>query len=136
MAAVMMIACSNKIPQIPTHLSKEGLDFLAKCLDRNPAKRWTAEELLSHPFVSRHLERENLRKVDFDSPKSILDVRNHEDGSDSDQPECVDGCGFFRRISFSKRHGCKGKKMNKKSRKQLVEGDLASSGNWVTVRSG
>ena len=136
MAAVMMIACSNKIPQIPTHLSKEGLDFLAKCLDRNPAKRWTAEELLSHPFVSRHLERENLRKEDFDSPKSIQDVRNHEDGSDSDQPECVDGCGFFRRISFSKRHGCKRKKMNKKSQKQLVEGDLASSGNWVTVRSG
>ena len=131
----MMIACSNKVPKIPSHLSKEALDFLAKCLDRNPAQRWTAEELLSHPFVSRNSGQEYLRKEDFDSPKSVLGVGNHEVDSDSDESQCVQGCGFFGRISFSKKHRSNRKKTDKKSQKQLVEGDLASSGNWVTVRS-
>ena len=128
----MMIACSNKVPKIPSHLSKEASDFLAKCLDRNPAQRWTAEALLSHPFVSRNSAQENLRKEDFDSPN----VGNHEVDSDSDESQCVQGCGFFGRISFSKKHRSNRKKTDKKSQKQLVEGDLASSGNWVTVRSG
>ena len=128
----MMTACSNKVPKIPSHLSKEVSDFLAKCLDRNPAQMWTTEELLSHPFVchpfvSRNSKQEYLRKEDFDSPKSVLDVGNHEVDSDSDESQCVQGCGSFGRISFSKKHRSNRKKMDKKSQKQLVEGDLASS---------
>ena len=132
----MTIGASIFDTKIPSHLSKEASDFLAKCLDRNPAQRWTAEELLSHPFVSRNSAQEYLRKEDFDSPKSVLDVGNHEVDSDSDESQCVQGCGSFGRISFSKKHRSNRKKTDKKSQKQLVEGDLASSGNWVTVRSG
>lgn len=38
-------------PPIPEKLSSEGRDFLERCLQRNPAQRPSAEELLQHPFL-------------------------------------------------------------------------------------
>ncbi|XP_050372808.1 mitogen-activated protein kinase kinase kinase 17-like [Argentina anserina] len=38
-------------PIIPSHLSDDAKDFLAKCLDIDASKRPTAEELLTHPFL-------------------------------------------------------------------------------------
>ncbi|KAM7481919.1 hypothetical protein LguiB_006502 [Lonicera macranthoides] len=43
---------SEEVPDMPAQMSEEGKDFLRSCLDRNPAKRWTAEMLLRHPFVT------------------------------------------------------------------------------------
>lgn len=51
MAAVLKIACSNETPEFPIHLSEEGLDFMANCLERNPKRSWTAKELLDHQFI-------------------------------------------------------------------------------------
>ncbi|KAL2457885.1 mitogen-activated protein kinase kinase kinase 20 [Abeliophyllum distichum] len=46
------IGCSHELPDIPSKASKEAKDFLKKCLIKNPKERWTADMLLSHPFLA------------------------------------------------------------------------------------
>ncbi|KAL3692907.1 hypothetical protein R1sor_006558 [Riccia sorocarpa] len=50
-AAMFKIGNSKELPAIPDTLSPEGKDFVRQCLQRNPAERPTAQELLDHPFV-------------------------------------------------------------------------------------
>ncbi|XP_011624929.1 mitogen-activated protein kinase kinase kinase YODA isoform X2 [Amborella trichopoda] len=50
-AAMFKIGNSKEIPTIPDLLSEEGKDFVRCCLQRNPADRPTAAQLLEHPFV-------------------------------------------------------------------------------------
>lgn len=38
--------------KMPKNSSKEALDFLYKCLDKDPAKRFNCEQLLRHPYFS------------------------------------------------------------------------------------
>ncbi|XP_010533654.1 PREDICTED: mitogen-activated protein kinase kinase kinase YODA isoform X2 [Tarenaya hassleriana] len=49
--AMFKIGNSKELPDIPDHLSEEGKDFVRQCLQRNPANRPMATELLDHPFV-------------------------------------------------------------------------------------
>ncbi|KAF2574845.1 hypothetical protein F2Q70_00001525 [Brassica cretica] len=49
--AMFKIGNSKDLPDIPNHLSEEGKDFVRKCLQRNPANRPTAAQLLEHAFV-------------------------------------------------------------------------------------
>ncbi|XP_049266927.1 cyclin-dependent kinase-like 4 [Rhipicephalus sanguineus] len=37
---------------IPAAVDTFGIDFLKKCLDKDPAKRWTCEQLLKHPYLA------------------------------------------------------------------------------------
>ncbi|XP_058076060.1 mitogen-activated protein kinase kinase kinase 17-like [Magnolia sinica] len=84
MAAVYKIACSDETPQLPPNFSVEGLDFLRKCLQRNPTSRWSSEELLSHPFVYENTSGKYSSKEYAYSPTSVLDDRGWEsDGSES-----------------------------------------------------
>ncbi|KAK9161956.1 hypothetical protein Syun_002858 [Stephania yunnanensis] len=49
---ISKLACTDhELPEIPSELSEQGKDFLAKCWQRDCSKRWTAEMLLNHPFV-------------------------------------------------------------------------------------
>ena len=38
-------------PPIDSKWSPEFQDFVNKCLDKDPARRWSAEKLLEHPFL-------------------------------------------------------------------------------------
>ncbi|WRX26411.1 Protein kinase domain - like 10 [Theobroma cacao] len=48
--AIKLLSLRN-LPKIPENLSSAGKDFLMKCFARDPSERWTADMLLSHPFL-------------------------------------------------------------------------------------
>ncbi|KAL1562959.1 mitogen-activated protein kinase kinase kinase 18-like [Salvia divinorum] len=64
-AALYRIAFSDDVPELPGWFSGEARDFVGKCLVRDARRRWTAAELLQHPF----LEEEATRW----SPTSVTD---------------------------------------------------------------
>ncbi|WCJ44182.1 Protein kinase superfamily protein [Euphorbia peplus] len=43
----------ERCPDIPSHVSNVAKDFLSRCLERNPWKRWSAVSLLRHPFITQ-----------------------------------------------------------------------------------
>ncbi|KAK4803790.1 hypothetical protein SAY86_003607 [Trapa natans] len=45
---------NSEPPQAPAAASLEFRDFVACCLQKDPSKRWTADQLLRHPFVLSH----------------------------------------------------------------------------------
>lgn len=51
-AAMHRIAFSGDVPEFPGNVSVEAVDFLGRCLRREPEERWSAEDLLRHPFVT------------------------------------------------------------------------------------
>ncbi|KAI4298924.1 hypothetical protein L6164_032432 [Bauhinia variegata] len=131
MAAILRIAQGNETPQFPTHFSNEGLDFLSKCLERDSAKRWTAEELLNHPFVSGN-SRRNSQKKHACSPASVLEVQGFNAGYDSDEPESLEENDFSTRnpLTWCRVEG------KATAMWPWEDSEFGSSGNWVTVRSG
>ncbi|RDY11785.1 Mitogen-activated protein kinase kinase kinase 18, partial [Mucuna pruriens] len=83
------IAYSSEVPEIPCFLSEEAKDFLGKCLRRNPQERWTASELLKHPF---------LGGVCYNSNKEVLE-------SNSSSPTSVLEQGFWTCVEESESFG-------------------------------
>lgn len=93
-SALHRIAFSTDLPELPSWMSEQGKEFLSKCLVRNPRERWTAAELLRHPFVvsSGSLDPQSTSSCDtnFDpvSPVTTLDqsfwelISDDEDVSD------------------------------------------------------
>ncbi|KAL6585261.1 Dual specificity mitogen-activated protein kinase kinase 4 [Orobanche minor] len=53
-ASLMCAICMSQPPEAPPSASPEFRDFIACCLQRDPAKRWTAGKLLRHPFISQY----------------------------------------------------------------------------------
>jgi serine/threonine protein kinase len=52
-ALMMRVLVYCEMPQIPSCLSEIGKDFVRKCLNREPSKRSTADELMMHPFIRK-----------------------------------------------------------------------------------
>ncbi|KAK4775228.1 hypothetical protein SAY86_010163 [Trapa natans] len=50
-ASLMCAICMSEPPEAPPTASPEFRDFIARCLQREPARRWTAAHLLGHPFI-------------------------------------------------------------------------------------
>ncbi|XP_057967758.1 mitogen-activated protein kinase kinase 5 [Malania oleifera] len=51
-ASLMWAICMSHPPTPPPTASRQLREFIACCLQREPAKRWTAVQLLQHPFIS------------------------------------------------------------------------------------
>ena len=51
--AIMYHIAQGDPPQLPTRdqLSDQGIDFLKKCVDRDPVRRASAVELLQHEWI-------------------------------------------------------------------------------------
>ncbi|MED6143121.1 hypothetical protein PIB30_003831 [Stylosanthes scabra] len=134
-ASVLRIANGDEIPQLPTHFSKEGLDFLTRCLERDPQKRFTAEELLHHPFLSRSSRRSCQQRQYAFSPTSVFEVHDFEDTCDVDDDDELESSRghekFSIRNSFSRHDRPVGI-----TAWQQEDSTLWSSGSWITVRSG
>lgn len=130
MAAMLKIAHGDGVPPFPTHFSRDGLDFLSRCLEREPKKRYTIEELLSHPFISGNSTRPSQKEY-ASSPPSVLEVQNFEDTHDLESPE---GNDFLTRNSFARYDIDEPKGTTIWQHEDSAP--VRSSGNWITVRSG
>lgn len=53
-ASLMCAICMSQPPEAPASASREFGNFIACCLQREPAKRWTAAQLLRHPFITQY----------------------------------------------------------------------------------
>ncbi|KAH7866912.1 hypothetical protein Vadar_026584 [Vaccinium darrowii] len=53
-ASLMCAICLSQPPEAPPTASREFREFIGCCLQRDPAKRWTAAELLRHPFITQN----------------------------------------------------------------------------------
>ncbi|CAD5336076.1 unnamed protein product [Arabidopsis thaliana] len=62
MSLLLRIGVGDEVPMIPEELSEQGRDFLSKCFVKDPKKRWTAEMLLNHPFVTVDVDHDVLVK--------------------------------------------------------------------------
>jgi len=51
--AIRVISRSPPPTLTKKEFSKNFRDFLTKCLDLEPSNRWTAEKLLTHPFLKK-----------------------------------------------------------------------------------
>lgn len=72
------IGYSGESPEIPSFLSDPAKDFLGKCLRRDARERWSASQLLGHPFLGElSCGSEEIKELHSDShsnsPTSILD---------------------------------------------------------------
>ncbi|WCJ37539.1 mitogen-activated protein kinase kinase kinase 17 [Euphorbia peplus] len=65
------IGFSDKLPELPKHLSEDAKDFMDKCLRRNPRERWTAKQLLNHSFLGKYRTQNSIWHSY--SPTSILE---------------------------------------------------------------
>ncbi|KAF2309139.1 hypothetical protein GH714_000785 [Hevea brasiliensis] len=52
-ATLMCAICFGDPPNLPEDASEEFRSFLECCLQKESSKRWTAAQLLSHPFVCK-----------------------------------------------------------------------------------
>lgn len=120
MAALLKISQGHEIPDFPKTFSPEGVDFLSRCLDRDPRRRWSSEMLLDHPW---------LRTGDVAlSPTSVLDVTAYDSDCHTDEEEEDADDEFVRtRMPFSM------KKLH--SRNVASEDHSEASDGWITVRS-
>ncbi|KAK4355227.1 hypothetical protein RND71_024198 [Anisodus tanguticus] len=74
-SALYRIGYSGDLPQLPNSLSNDARDFIGKCLMKFPKERWTAKQLLQHPFL-QCLESNSWKVEELKSdasPTSILD---------------------------------------------------------------
>ncbi|CAC5409888.1 MAP3K4 [Mytilus coruscus] len=53
---IMFKVGMGSIPSIPETLSYDGKDFVSHCLEPDPEIRWTAAQLIDHPFVKVQME--------------------------------------------------------------------------------
>ena len=123
MATMLRIATGDEVPEFPTYFSLEGRDFLAKCLERDPQKRWTSEELLQHPFLTQTTT--PVSKATALSPTSVFDVASYDD-DDSDYSSDDDDDEIESEIPRFSTKCCL------EDMKSALE---ESSDGWITVRT-
>ena len=48
------LVMSRKVPPFPKNISDSCKNFLHCCVQAKPSLRWTAKELLKHPFITKY----------------------------------------------------------------------------------
>ncbi|KAI8574034.1 hypothetical protein RHMOL_Rhmol01G0322900 [Rhododendron molle] len=69
------IGYSGELPELPAQLSELGRDFVDKCLRRNRVERWSCDQLLQHPFISKSAPHSSIT---YSSPRCVLDWSSSE----------------------------------------------------------
>ncbi|XP_043112187.1 STE20-like serine/threonine-protein kinase isoform X2 [Puntigrus tetrazona] len=69
----------------PSRWSPEFSDFLRKALDKNVDNRWSALQLLQHPFVSNVVDNKPLRELIAEAKAEVFE--EFEDGKEEEEEE-------------------------------------------------
>lgn len=79
------VGFSEESPAIPGFLSELGKSFLKKCLKRRPERRWTAAQLLQHPFLEGLSSLgKTVQESKLKSPTTVLEHGFWESAEDSE----------------------------------------------------
>jgi serine/threonine protein kinase len=57
------------------NFSNEFNSFIQSCLRKEPQERWTAKELLEHPFIRIAIDKRELKKIAKECKSSIENYR-------------------------------------------------------------
>ncbi|KQK05074.2 hypothetical protein BRADI_2g17830v3, partial [Brachypodium distachyon] len=120
-SAVRRIGYTDAVPEAPERMSPDAKDFLDKCLRRSAGERWTAAQLLEHPFLLAPVEQLKARWV---SPKSTLDAAMWEESDDADEDVSLDDDRTAERM-----------KALAKSCSVLPDWELSDDDGWIDVWS-
>ncbi|KAL6335806.1 hypothetical protein AAG906_039569 [Vitis piasezkii] len=71
-ASLMCAICMSQPPEAPVTASREFRDFISRCLQRDPAVRWSADKLLRHPFVLQSQRRRGQSQSQVHHPPQLL----------------------------------------------------------------
>ena len=52
---VLLISTDGALPTVPDRLSPAAKDFVYRCCERPPEKRWRASQLLEHEWITMHM---------------------------------------------------------------------------------
>ncbi|XP_022975725.1 mitogen-activated protein kinase kinase kinase 18-like [Cucurbita maxima] len=89
-SALYRIGFTGELPEAPRWLSERARDFVAKCLLKVPKERWTAKQLLEHPFLQEfdsesEIESSRMKTMNS-SPRCVLDQSFWDSMEDSKTP--------------------------------------------------
>ncbi|OUZ99996.1 Protein kinase domain [Macleaya cordata] len=124
-----MISCGRQSPTIPRGVSKDARDFIEKCLVRDPNLRWTAEMLLTHPFiVSNNQDDQEIEGVLVaDSSWGRIPQLVTDEHPDCSSP---DDCAVEREAESSVCSGCEFDGKNKRKTDDVEEEE-----EWLSILS-
>uniref|UniRef100_A0A5B6YIN9 mitogen-activated protein kinase kinase n=1 Tax=Davidia involucrata TaxID=16924 RepID=A0A5B6YIN9_DAVIN len=71
-ASLMIAICMSQPPAAPLTASREFRDFIGCCLQRDPARRWPAVQLLRHPFITQNPSGSNHNSQVQHQPHQLL----------------------------------------------------------------
>ncbi|XP_010543009.1 PREDICTED: mitogen-activated protein kinase kinase kinase 2-like [Tarenaya hassleriana] len=121
------IGYSGESPEIPCCLTEPTKDFLQKCLKRHPEERWTANQLLNHPFLAKpDAKSDPVSGSMSNSPTSVMDELFWGSVEEAEEEENLDRPNGW--VSHEERIGRLWSVGNAGPTWDLEGGD------WVTVR--
>ncbi|XP_038241032.1 serine/threonine-protein kinase 10-like [Dermochelys coriacea] len=88
----------------PKRWSEEFKDFLRKVLERNPEVRWSASQLLQHPFVAEVSEKRPLRELIAEARAEVMEEVEEEEEEGHVSSPHHDHKGSFYKASSSSHH--------------------------------
>ncbi|KAK7904785.1 hypothetical protein WMY93_017392 [Mugilogobius chulae] len=72
----------------PSRWSPEFSDFLRRCLDKNVDNRWSAAQLLQHPFVTSVTDGKPLRELIAEAKAEVLEeIEDSKEEEEEEEPE-------------------------------------------------
>ncbi|KAG2329851.1 hypothetical protein Bca4012_020622 [Brassica carinata] len=90
---ITLIGESDLVPYVPDSLSEEAKDFLSKCLKKDPARRWTADSLMNHPFVrsnNQYFEEEEEEEEEEEIFEAVGIHEEEEEEEEEDEEGAIE----------------------------------------------
>ncbi|CAH8264489.1 unnamed protein product [Arabidopsis lyrata] len=132
------VGYSGETPELPCLLAEEAKDFLEKCLKREAKERWTATQLLNHPFLTTKsdIEPALVSGLVSSSPTSVTDQtfwRSVEEEEEEETEELQKDSRDLDRLNL---WGCYSERIGRLRCLGGLDGTRwdMEGGDWITVR--